>query len=285
MTTNVLRTTATALDRGGIAAVELTDASVLLGGRTVWSGANLRIEPGEFVAVLGPNGAGKSTLLRVLCLGLLEPSSGSVMVLGEPPGRRNNSIGYLPQRHAFDAATRIRGVDLVRLGLDGSRWGLPLPWRSGASARAAEAVEFVGATGYARRPIGECSGGEQQRLLIAQALVSQPQMLFLDEPLDSLDLPNQAAVTALLARICRSREMTILLVAHDVNPLLPHLDRVVYVAGGRILAGPPEHVITTETLSALYGVPIEVLRTSDGRLVVVGQPEAPAHHSDRHAHP
>lgn len=264
-------------------AIELQDVSVRLGGRAVWSGATFGIEQGEFVAVLGPNGAGKSTLLRVL-LGLQRPGSGSVDVLGAEPGVRNPAIGYLPQRHGFDASMRIRGIDLVRLGLDGNRFGLPLTRRSESRARVAEAVELVDARSYARRPIGECSGGEQQRLLIAQALVGRPEMLFLDEPLDGLDLPNQAAVSALLARLSGPDGVTVLLVAHDVNPLLPYIDRVVYIAGGRVVAGSPESVVTNETLSALYGVPIEVLRASDGRLVVVGEPEAPAHHADRHAH-
>jgi zinc/manganese transport system ATP-binding protein len=263
--------------------VELRDASVRLGSATILSGATLTIEQGEFVAILGPNGAGKSTLLRAL-LGLVELRSGSISVLGGEPGEHNRSIGYLPQRHGFDATTRVRGVDLVRLGLDGDRWGLPIPWRPAARVRVAEAIELVGAGAYARRAVGQCSGGELQRLLIAQALVASPQALFLDEPLDSLDLPNQTAISALLARICRSENVAVLLVAHDVNPLLPHLDRVVYIARGRVVAGRPEEVITSETLSALYGVPIEVLRTSDGRLVVVGQPEAPAHHTDRHAY-
>jgi len=264
--------------------VELSDAAVTLGGRTIWSEATLEIEPGEYVAVLGPNGAGKSTLLRVL-LGQLPISAGMVSVLGTSPGAAKREIGYLPQRHAFDATTRIRGVDLVWLGLDGAHWGLPLPGRKDARRRVEEAIALVGASGYARRPIGECSGGEQQRLLIAAALVARPRMLFLDEPLDGLDLPNQTAAAALLNEICSSAQITILLVAHDVNPLLTHLDRVVYVAGGRILSGPPEQVITSETLSELYGSTVDVLRTSDGRLVVVGQPDAPAHHSDRHAHP
>ena len=267
----------------GTPAVELRGATAEIGGRAVWSGVDLTIEPGELVAVLGPNGAGKSTLLRVL-LGLLPLSAGSATVLGETPGHRNSDIGYLPQRHGFDSSTRIRGVDLVRLGLDGDRWGLPLSSGRTQRARVDEVIGLVDAAAYARRPIGELSGGEQQRLLIAQTLAADPELLLLDEPLDSLDLPNQTAVSALLARICRSEHVAVLLVAHDVNPLLADLDRVVYIAGGRIVSGRPEEVITSETLSGLYGVPIEVLRTSDGRLVVVGQPEAPAHHSDRHAH-
>jgi zinc/manganese transport system ATP-binding protein len=267
-----------------IPAVELWQAAAARDRRPIWRDANVRIEQGEFVAVLGPNGAGKSTLLDVL-LGLLAPTAGTVSVLGDPPGAHAAEIGYLPQRHAFDATTRIRGVDIVRLGLDGTRYGLPLPWRTEPRRRVKDAIELVGASAYATRAIGECSGGEQQRLLIARTLISSPRLLLLDEPLDSLDLPNQSSVAALVDRIRREQGITVLLVAHDVNPLLPYVDRVVYVAGGRVLAGKPEDVITNETLSALYQTPVEVLRTSDGRLVVVGQPEAPAHHHDRHEHP
>jgi len=214
-------------------------------------------------------------------LGELALARGSASVLGAPPGARKRRIGYLPQRRHFDATTRIRGVDLVRLGLDGARWGVPL--RRSGGEEVDRVLELVGATRYAGRPIGRLSGGEQQRLLIAQALVSRPQLLVLDEPLDSLDLPNQSAVAALLERICRDERVTVLLVAHDVNPLLPYVDRVVYLGAGHAVVGPPAQVITAATLSRLYGVPVEVLQTGDGRLVVVGLPEAPAHHSDRHA--
>jgi zinc/manganese transport system ATP-binding protein len=148
--------------------------------------------------------------------------------------------------------------------------------------RIEEVIALTGATAYAERPIGELSGGEQQRLLIAAALVRKPRLLILDEPLDSLDLPNQAAVATLVGTIAKREGVSVLLVAHDVNPLLPHLDRVVYLAGGRAMAGPVRETITTERLSSLYGVPIEVLQTSDGRLVVVGAPEAPHHHGHRH---
>ena len=263
--------------------IELRGAAVRLGGAQIWGDVSLTVEPGALVAVLGPNGAGKSTLLRAL-LGELRLTEGSARVLGAPPGEANDRIGYLAQRHGFDAGTPIRGIDLVRLGLDGHRFGLPLRGRREARARVDAAIDLVGATAYARRAIGDCSGGEQQRLLIAQALVGRPALMLLDEPLDSLDLPNQAAVSALLAEIAHSENVAILLVAHDVNPLLSHLDRVAYVAGGTILSGSLSEVITGKTLSALYGVPIEVLQASDGRLVVVGEPEAPAHHSDRHHH-
>jgi zinc/manganese transport system ATP-binding protein len=269
-------------------AVAMSDAAVRIGGREIWSGVDFEVRAGELVAILGPNGAGKSTLLRVL-LGLLGTSRGSVSVLGGLAGEHNDRIGYLPQRRVFDGGTRVRGVDLVRLGLDGSRWGVPLPavgpWAGrarAARARVAEAIAQVGAQAYAGRPIGECSGGEQQRLLIAQALVRRPRMLVLDEPLDGLDIANQVAVTALVQRICRSEGVAVLLVAHDVNPLLPYLDRILYLAGGRAVAGTPEQVITAQTLSELYGTPIEVLRTSDGRMVVVGDPEGHHAHGPRH---
>jgi zinc/manganese transport system ATP-binding protein len=261
-------------------AVQLVGAEARLGTRVIWSDVDIAIGAGEFAAILGPNGSGKTTLLRVL-LGELELVRGSAAVLGAAPGARKRRIGYLPQRRHFDASTRIRGVDLVRLGLDGARWGLPL--RRAGGAEVDRVLDLVGATRYAGRPIGRLSGGEQQRLLIAQALVSRPQLLILDEPLDSLDLPNQSAVAALLERICRDERVTVLLVAHDVNPLLPYVDRVVYLGAGHGVVGPPEQVITAATLSRLYGVPVEVLQTADGRLVVVGLPEAPAHHSDRHA--
>jgi zinc/manganese transport system ATP-binding protein len=272
-------------DAPGAPAVHFAGATARLGGRTIWSDVSFDVAHAEFVAVLGPNGAGKSTLIKAI-LGLLPLSAGTGSVLGRPPGQANAEIGYLPQRRSFDATTRIRGIDLVQLGLDGRRWGVPIPGtpsRRRTAARVQEAIELVGATAYAGQPIGELSGGEQQRLLIAQALVRRPRLLLLDEPLDSLDLPNQAAVSALVRRISEQERVAVMLVAHDINPILAYLDRVIYLAGGNATEGPPEQVITSEGLTRLYGAPIEVLHASDGRLVVVGQPEAPFVHGDRHA--
>lgn len=257
-------------------------AGVRLGGRVIWRDLSFEVYAGEFIAILGPNGAGKSTLLKVL-LGMLPLSEGSVRVLGAPVRRGNARVGYLPQRRSFESDVRVRGRDVVRLGLDGGRWGIPLPgvrrlWGGDARAREAaarveEVIDLVGASHYAQRPIGELSGGEQQRLLIAQALVTRPRILLLDEPLESLDLNNQRIVSALIRRVSQEQQVTVLMVAHDVNPILSSLDRVLYLGRGQTALGTPQEVITSETLSRLYDAPIEVLRTRDGRIVVVGQPE------------
>jgi zinc/manganese transport system ATP-binding protein len=270
--------------RSGV--VELVDATVRLGNRTMWTGVDITVNAGEFVAVLGANGVGKTTLLRVI-LGQLPLAAGAARVLGKPVGQENHRIGYLPQRRNFEAGLRIRGVDLVRLGLDGDRWGIPLPGARlfSASRRAEDAhvrdvIELVGAGAYAERSIGEISGGEQQRLLIAQALVRDPALLLLDEPLNGLDLPSQSAIVALLAEIAQ-QGIAVVMVAHDVNPLTGYLDKVAYVGDGHIVAGAPEDVITTETLSRLYRTTVEVVHTADGRLAVLGQPEL---HAACHGH-
>lgn len=257
--------------------IQVKDAAVALGRRTIWQDVSLSVQPGEFLAILGPNGAGKSTFLKAI-LGLIPLSHGTISVLDHPARRGNAAIGYVPQRRHFEADVRVRGRSIVRLGLDGRNWGLPVPFLQPGKARAAarrvqEAIDMVGAGAYADRPIGELSGGEQQRLLIAQALVTHPRILALDEPLDSLDLRNQSAVAGVIRQISRDTGAAVLLVAHDVNPILSAVDRVVYIAHGQVEVGTPEEVITSQTLSRLYATPIEVLRASDGRIVVVGQPE------------
>lgn len=259
--------------------VRIERAAVQLGGRTLWHEVSLDVAPGEFIAVLGPNGAGKSTLLKAI-LGLLPLSQGSISVLGSTPRRGRRAVGYVPQRRSFGDDVHVRGRDVVRLGLDGARWGIPLPDSIRPRGRGRdelrrvqEVIDLVGASEYADRPIGELSGGEQQRLLIAQALITKPRILLLDEPLDGLDLHNQQEISSVIRLISEESQTSVLLVAHDVNPLLRHVDRLCYIAQGHMAVGQPEEIITSETLTRLYGAPVEVLRAQDGRLIVVGQPE------------
>jgi len=247
----------------------------------VWSDADFEVAPGEFVAVLGPNGSGKSTLLRIL-LGLLRPAAGTVEVLGDAPRRGNPAIGYVPQHRPIDPDVRLAGTEFVRLGIDGHRWGIGNPRRRSAlDRRVADAVAAVGAEAYADRPLGRLSGGERQRLMLAQAIISQPRLLLLDEPLASLDIRSQSGVAHLVASLARTRGIAVLLIAHDVNPLLPVLDRVMYLARGRVTVGRPEEVITAEHLSALYDAHVEVLRDGRGRVFVVGLDDEIAHPHDR----
>jgi zinc/manganese transport system ATP-binding protein len=246
----------------------------------VWSGATFDLLPGEFTAVLGPNGAGKSTLLRLL-LGLLRPAAGSLELFGQPARRGNPAIGYVPQRRAIDPELRLAGTEFVKLGLTGHRWGTGWPGRhADRDRRVAEAVAAVGADAFADHAVGTLSGGEMQRLMLAQAVISEPRLLLLDEPLASLDMRNQVVVSQLVAGIARQREMSVLLIAHDVNPLLGVLDRVMYIARGTVTVGRPDEVISSERLSALYGGNVEVLHDSRGRMFVVGLDDEAAHPHD-----
>jgi zinc/manganese transport system ATP-binding protein len=247
--------------------IDLEHVELQLGGRAILQDMNMTINAGEFIVVLGPNGAGKSTLLKLL-LGLIRPSAGSVRVLGSAPRRGNREIGYAPQHRTLDADVALRARDLVGFGLDGHRWGVGWPSRQ-RKAVIDRALEEVDATAFGDAPVGQLSGGEQQRLLIAQALLTDPRILLLDEPLSNLDIAHQQEIVALIARVCRSRGVTVLLVAHDINPLLPYVDRVLYIANGHSAIGTPGEVITGAMLSRLYGSPVEVVHALD-RIFVVG---------------
>jgi zinc/manganese transport system ATP-binding protein len=243
--------------------------------RVLWEGLSFELQPEEFLAVLGPNGTGKTSLLRIL-LGLLEPSTGRVVVNGHPPRESRDRVGYVPQQRAFDRDLALRARDLVRLGLDGHRWGAGRLDAAGR-ARVQQALESVGARDYADAPIGRLSGGEQQRLRIAQALVSDPALVLADEPLLSLDLAYQATITGLLDERRRTAGTPVVFVTHDINPVLGMVDRVLYLAPGDWAIGTPDEVLTSETLSHLYATDVDVLRVR-GRVVVVGTPD------DQHVH-
>jgi zinc/manganese transport system ATP-binding protein len=268
------------------AVVELRGATLRYGVRALWENLDLEIEQAEFLAVLGPNGVGKTSLLRVL-LGLTELSQGEVSVLGHPPRRGSPLVGYVPQQRAVDRSLPLRGRDFVRLGIDGHRWGLTRPSRALKTA-VATAIAAVDAGAYADAPLGFLSGGEQQRLRIAQALASDPALLLCDEPLLSLDLNHQRAVVDLLSDLRQRRDTAIVFVTHEINPILPVVDRVLYLAPGSWAVGTPDEVLKSETLSRLYGTTVDVIRVR-GRVIVVGAPDEPdaalGHAGHAHAHP
>ena len=261
-------------------AIELEHVTITRAGRPVLADVNVAIHPGEFIGVFGANGAGKTTLLQAI-LGLLRPSSGVIKVLGAAPARGNASAGYVPQQRAPVSDLRLSARDFVASALHGERWGIPLPGREGR-LDVDRAIETVEAQALASRPLCELSGGELQRLLLAQALLGKPKLLLLDEPLLSLDLHFQQTTVALVKRIQQAEGITVLFTAHEVNPLLDAMDRVLYLGEGHAALGSVDEVITSEVLSRLYGSPIDVVRVNDRLLVfsAQGPVEADAHRHD-----
>ena len=263
-----------------MSAVELENLTLTRGRRTVLSKLSARIGEGEFIGVFGPNGAGKTTLLHAI-LGLLAPAEGEIRIFGKPPGKGTALAGYLPQKRSAIGDLRLRGWDLVASAYEGHRWGPPL-LSSRGRREVAWALATVEAMELAERPLAELSGGELQRILLAQALLGKPKLLLLDEPLISLDPRYQQAVVELIKRVQSALGITVLLTAHELNPLLGFMDRVLYLGHGRAALGTTEEVITSEVLSRLYDAPIEVLRLN-GRIVVVaahGEVETEAHRHD-----
>ncbi|WBU37278.1 metal ABC transporter ATP-binding protein [Homoserinibacter sp. YIM 151385] len=261
--------------------LELTGASLRVGDRELWRELDLVVAEAEFLAVLGANGSGKTSLLRAI-LGQRALDRGEVRVAGEPARRGDARIGTIPQQRPLPLGTPLRGRDLVALGADGHRFGLPLRSRE-TRERVDAALAAVGAAHLASTPVSELSGGEQQRLRVAQALVGDPVLLLCDEPLLSLDLPSQQTVASLIDGRRRQAGTAVLFVTHDVNPVLDMVDRILYLANGRFRIGTPAEVLRSEVLSELYGTRVEVLRAA-GRVAVVGVPEADVHHGHGHEH-
>jgi zinc/manganese transport system ATP-binding protein len=248
----------------------LDNIGARLGGRQVLSDVSFAVRKGEFTGIIGPNGAGKTTLLRVI-LGLTEPSGGQVLLDGQPVNSKNKAaIGYVPQKLVIDPDMPLRARDVVALGLDGHRLGFAFPSRPRRELIEA-ALADVGAAKYANARVGELSGGEQQRVLIAHALISRPKLLLLDEPLANLDIRSEQEIVGVLGRLAREQKIAVLLSAHDMNPLLGVMDRIVYVANGRAASGPTDEVVTSEGLTKLYGHQVDVVRVQNRVLVVAGE--------------
>ncbi len=258
-----------------IPALELDHVSLALSGRAILNDATLAIAPGEFIGVLGPNGAGKTTLMRAI-LGLVPVARGAIRIGGQSVARGNPSIGYMPQTRSALASRRVLGREFVAMAADGHRWGLPI---ADAATRADvdRVLELVGARALASRPLFELSGGERQRLLLAQCLLGKPKLLLLDEPLISLDPHRQRTVVELVRRVQRELGMTVLFSAHELNPLLNAIDRVLYLGNGAAALGTVDEVITRPVLSRLYGSPIDVMRVNGRVFVMSGDVEVEKH--------
>ncbi|MFC9685639.1 metal ABC transporter ATP-binding protein [Streptomyces sp. NPDC056948] len=261
----------------GVPVISLRGAALSYGAREVWSGLDLDVRAGEFLAVLGPNGAGKTSFVRAL-LGRRPLSAGTLTVLGRPARDAAREIGYVPQQAALSAQAMLRARDLVRFGIDGHRFG-PRLRTGGVRRRVDEILEAVGASAYADVPLGMLSGGERQRVRIGQALATDPRILLCDEPLLSLDLHHQRAVTELIDTRRRAHGTAVVFVTHEINPVLGPADRVLYLAPGGHRVGTPDEVLTSESLSRLYGTQVDVVRVR-GRVVVAGAPDEPAHHPE-----
>ena len=232
----------------------------------VWNDATFSVKRGEFVAVIGPNGSGKTTMFRLL-LGLQQPIKGDITVFGQRPTRGNPRIGYVPQRHLIDNETSVECIELVRLAHSGYKFGLSISSKEEKKA-AYSALKAVGATELANKSLSALSGGEMQRIFLAEALVSDPDILLLDEPLSNLDIKRANDLVRLIAKVTKSRKVTTFLVAHDINPLIQFLDKIIYIANGKVATGTPKEVLTSKRLTALYGTHVEVLRDSRGHILI-----------------
>jgi zinc/manganese transport system ATP-binding protein len=256
--------------------LSVANLNVSLAGREILRDVSFTCDAGEFIGLIGSNGAGKTTLLRVI-LGLTAPTSGSVRVAGRERSGRNPLIGYVPQKIGLDPDMPIRARDLVGLGIDGHRFGIPRPTAK-RNALIDEMLVAVDATRFADARVGNLSGGEQQRIMIAHALISRPRLLLLDEPLANLDIRSEQEVVSLVARIAAEQNVAVLFAAHGMNPLLPVMDRVAYIARGRVAIGTTAEVVTTESLSRLYGRHVDVVTVHNRILVVAGREDEGLHH-------
>ncbi|HEY6028495.1 MAG TPA: ABC transporter ATP-binding protein [Pseudolabrys sp.] len=265
------------------AAVELENATLRIGGRTVLRDVSFAVRPGEFIGVLGPNGSGKTTLMRAV-LGLCPPVAGSLRVFGAEPHRGDPAIGYLPQTRTVIPDLRVRGLDFIGASLAGHHWGLPAHDSAGRRM-IGEALDAVGARELATRPLSEMSGGERQRLLLAQALIGNPKLLLLDEPLIMLDARHQEVAIDVVRKVCRERGITVLFSGHELNQLLGAIDRVLYLGNGQAVLGAIDEVVTGPVLSRLYGAEIEVVRAG-GHIFVMsrGRDVERVEHMHEHGH-
>ena len=256
--------------------LNIKKASLSFGDKSIWKNLNLSVAPGEFIAVIGANGSGKTVLLKAI-LGQLQLSGGEIDILGNKVVRGSRQVGYIPQHRATDSELPLRARELLRMGLDGHRFGIPFP-SAATNKRVSEMLAMVGAEDIANTPIGQLSGGQLQRIRVAQAVIDNPKLILADEPLSALDLKQQSLVAELIDSQRKQNGAAVLFVTHDVNPVLDYIDRVLYLANGKFRIGTPDEVLRSDVLSKLYGRSVDVVR-NQGRIAVLGSSDH-AHHDD-----
>ena len=257
--------------------IKISKASLAFGDKTLWKNLNLEVNPGEFIAVIGSNGSGKTVLLKTI-LGQLPLSSGEITVIGKPVRSGSRKIGYIPQHRAGDLTVPLRAKDLLRFGVDGHRFGFPFPSKQN-NQKVDQMLAKVGASELAKTSISQLSGGQLQRIRVAQAVIDKPSLLLADEPLSALDLKQQGVVAELINNARKENNSAILFVTHDVNPILEYIDRVLYLANGNFKIGTPDEVLRSDVLSKLYGRPVDVVR-NQGRIAVLGSSDHDHHDNE-----
>jgi zinc/manganese transport system ATP-binding protein len=256
--------------KNSVTIIKAKKLTVAYKDRIIWRDADFTIKSGEFIGLLGSNGVGKTTLFKLL-LGLIKPAAGELLLFDAKPRKGSSRIGYVPQRRPIDTDTKIEALEYVRLGLMGDGNWISTPSRATYErSKAIDALKLVDAVELAHQPLNELSGGELQRIFLAQALISQPELLLLDEPLANLDIRREHQLIRLISDVVHEKNIAVLLIAHDINPLLSAVDRILYIANGKIASGRPEKVVTSRSLSKLYDASIEVVRDSKGRMAVFG---------------
>ena len=259
------------------AVLAIKNASLAFGERTLWSNLNLEIKPHEFIAVLGANGSGKTALLKAI-LGQEKLTAGSIELAGKPIGHGSTRIGYIPQHQNIDSATPMRARDMLKLGLDGHKFGLPFG-NAETENKIQHILSCVDAHEFAEKKVGQLSGGELQRLRVGQAVISEPDLLLADEPLSALDLAQQKVIAELIDQERREHKAAVIFITHDVNPILSMVDRVLYLANGKFKIGTTDEVLRSDVLSELYGTAVDVVR-NQGRILVVGTQDHDHHHDE-----
>ena len=239
--------------------VEIEKVSVRYGEVSVLEDIDLTVDAGDFLGIIGPNGSGKTTLLRIM-LGLLAPTSGQVRLFGHPPAnlKQWGRLGYVPQKATFDPALPVTVGEVVASGLIATL-GLLRRVRAAERQRVADVLAQVGMTAHAAARVGSLSVGQQQRVLIARALVSDPELLILDEPTGGVDPEAQTSFYALLHHLNREREVTLILVSHDIGVVAKEVTRLACLNRRLIFHGRPGDFLSDAALAALYGPAVRVV--------------------------